>query len=145
VIAPPSTLRLSAQERAWLTWLKTRTGARSYAPLLRFALVLSLAEPRAPHPQALPADGLEVDWATLGGQHGEIYWACVVECTTRHGLPAEEAPRQLRAHLYRGIGLLRSDRRVGDAASAAARTAPLFADVEPAPAVDGLEPEGDET
>jgi hypothetical protein len=30
-------------------------------------------------------------------------------------------------------------------ASAAARTAPLFADVEPAPAVDGLEPEGDET
>lgn len=29
-------------------------------------------------------------------------------------------------------------------ASAAARTAPLFADVEPAPAVDGLEPEGDE-
>mgnify|MGYP000970417186 FL=1 len=29
-------------------------------------------------------------------------------------------------------------------ASAAARTAPLFDDVEPAPAVDGLEPEGDE-
>lgn len=29
--------------------------------------------------------------------------------------------------------------------SAAARTAPLFADVEPAPAGDGLEPEGDES
>lgn len=107
MITPPNTLRLSAQERAWLVWLKGKTGVATANVLLRFALALSLREPSPPGVQPLPTDGLEIDWLTLGGQYREIYWALVVERTRQHGLPADDARAQLRAHLHRGLGALR--------------------------------------
>lgn len=107
MIAPPNTLRLSAQERAWLVWLKGKTGCTTFATVLRFALALSLREPSPPGVQPLPTDGLEIDWLTLGGQYREIYWALVLERTRQHGLPADDARAQLRAHLHRGLGALR--------------------------------------
>jgi DNA sulfur modification protein DndE len=110
MIAPPATLRLSAQERAWLLWIRQKTGALTYALPCRWALALSLAEPSPPPSHALPGGELEISWATLGGRYAPIYWACVVE---RHGT---DAPQALRAHLYRGIGALRSDRRIASPA-----------------------------
>ena len=61
MITPPMTLRLSAQERAWLVWLKGKTGVATANVLLRFALALSLREPSPPGVQPLPTDGLEID------------------------------------------------------------------------------------
>lgn len=107
MITPPMTLRLSAQERAWLVWLKGKTGVATANVLLRFALALSLREASPPGVQPLPTDGLEIDWLTLGGQYREIYWALVLERTRQHGLPADDARAQLRAHLHRGLGALR--------------------------------------
>jgi DNA sulfur modification protein DndE len=109
VIAPPATLRLSAEERSRLLWVRTRTGLTTYAAACRWALALSLAVASDPPAQQLPGDGLEIAWATLGGRYGELWWACVVE---RHG---EAAPQALRAHLHRGIGILRGERSLSPA------------------------------
>lgn len=106
MISPPASLRLSDQERTWLLWIRTRTGATTHAVPCRWALALSLAIPSAPPAHQLPSDGLEIAWSTLGGRYAPIYWACLVE---RHGA---EAPRALRAHLHRGIGLLRGERHL---------------------------------
>ena len=106
MIVPPSTLRLSAEERTWLLWIRTKTHLTTFAAPCRWALALSLAVPTDPPAHQLPGDGLEIAWSTLGGRYAELWWACVVE---RHG---EAAPQALRAHLHRGIGLLRSDRRI---------------------------------
>ncbi len=102
-------LRLSAEERSRLLWVRTRTGLTTYAAACRWALALSLAVASDPPAHTLPGDGLEIAWSTLGGRYAEVWWACVVE---RHG---EAAPQALRAHLCRGIGLLRGERGLSPA------------------------------
>ncbi len=109
MIAPPTTLRLSAEERSRLLWVRTRTGLTTFAAPCRWALALSLRTPSDPPAHQLPGDGLEIAWATLGGRYAELWWACLVE---RHG---EAAPQALRAHLHRGIGLLRGERGLSPA------------------------------
>ena len=109
MIVPPSTLRLSAEERSRLLWVRTRTGLPTFAAPCRWALALSLRTPSDPPAHQLPGDGLEIAWSTLGGRYAEVWWACVVE---RHG---EAAPQALRAHLHRGIGLLRGERSLSPA------------------------------
>lgn len=106
---PHTTLRLSAEEKSRLLWVRTRTGLTTYAAACRWALALSLRAPTDPPAHTLPGDGLEIAWATLGGRYAEVWWACVVE---RHGA---DAPRMLRAHLHRGIGLLRGERGLSPA------------------------------
>ncbi len=109
MIAPPTTLRLSAEERTWLLWIRTKTRLPTFAAPCRWALALSLAVPSDPPTHQLPGDGLEITWATLGGRYAPLYWACIVE---RHG---DAAPQALRAHLHRGIGLLRGERGLSPA------------------------------
>lgn len=93
MITPPSTLRLSAEERSWLLWVRTRTGLTTYAVPCRWALGLSLRAPTDPPAQQFPGDGLEIAWSTLGVAPAELWWACVV---ARYGEALAKLEEMLR-------------------------------------------------
>lgn len=60
-------------------------------------------------------------WRTFGGDHADIYEAilksrCLVD---EHEITPTELSRQLRQHIYRGVGYLASSNRIANVAEIA--------------------------
>ena len=97
---------LSADNTQKVRTLKGRTGLTPNI-LCRFALALSLRDPGVPDPTAFPNDGMEFNRHTLFGPHEVILLALLRQRCVQDGLdPDLDLPKQLHAHINRGVGIL---------------------------------------
>lgn len=109
---PIETVRLSKKSKDQLTTLKRRTGITTWNVLCRWAFCVSIAE-KTPPRKDLPTGEhpIEMTWRTFAGEHEEIYLELLRDRCLQEGLSTDDATlsRQLRLHLYRGIGYLVGD------------------------------------
>lgn len=108
-------VRLSQQAKDQLIKLKRVTGIKNWNVLCRWAFCTSLAEPTAPTPTKIAADGgVEMTWRVFAGAQEEVYLALLKTRCRRDGLDTsgETLATQLRLHLHRGIGYLFADRKM---------------------------------
>lgn len=116
-------IRLGSRAKNQLTSLKRKTGIPNWNVLCRWAFVLSVREPSRPRQVSDPLEGgVEMAWRTFGGDYSDIYEAllkarCLVD---EHELTPSELSRQLRQHIYRGIGYLASSKHVTNIADLSA-------------------------
>jgi len=96
---------LSSEASERLKQLKARTGLTPNI-LSRIGLCLSLSEPGVPNPDLYPEEDREFNRYTLLGEWDDLYVALLRQRLLQDGLPAEEAERQFRAHLHRGVEAL---------------------------------------
>jgi DNA sulfur modification protein DndE len=119
-------LRLGNRAKNQLISLKRRTGIANWNVLCRWAFVLSIREPSRPRQVSDPLEGgVEMTWRTFGGDYADIYEAllkarCLVD---EHELTPSELSRQLRQHIYRGIGYLAASNRITNVADLSALAA----------------------
>jgi DNA sulfur modification protein DndE len=126
-------IRLGSRAKNQLISLKRKTGIPNWNVLCRWAFVLSLRETSRPRQVTDPLeDGVEMTWRTFGGDYADIYEALIkARCLKdEHELTPSELSRQLRQHIYRGIGYLASSNRITSVAglSALATVAPNIDD-----------------
>lgn len=93
---------LSSEASERLKQLKARTGLTPNI-LSRIGLCLSFAEPAIPDPHLYPEEDREFNRYTLLGEWDDLYVALLKHRLLQDGLPLEEAERQFRAHLHRGV------------------------------------------
>lgn len=108
-------VRLSNRAKMQLSRLKGRTGIQNWNVLCRWALCLSLADPRPPAETNIVLDSnVEMSWYVFGGEYHELYTALLVQRCLDEGL--EVTPSNInalfRAHLHRGIAFLSATRRI---------------------------------
>ncbi|MCA9111013.1 MAG: DNA sulfur modification protein DndE [Planctomycetaceae bacterium] len=96
---------LSSEASERLKQLKARTGLTPNI-LSRIGLCLSFAEPAIPDPAIYPEEDREFNRYTLLGEWDDLYVALLKQRLLQDGLPLEEAERQFRAHLHRGVEAL---------------------------------------
>jgi len=110
-------IRLGGRARNQLISLKRRTGIENWNILCRWAFALSLNEESRPRNVDQPFEGgIEMAWHTFAGEFDEIYEALLTQRCLDDGLDATptEMNRQLRQHLYRGIGYLAAGKRINN-------------------------------
>ena len=108
-------IRLGGRARSQLISLKRKTGIENWNVLCRWAFALSINEESRPRNIDQPLDGgIEMAWHTFAGEYDEIYEALLIQRCLDDGLDATPAEmnRQLRQHLYRGIGYLAAGKRI---------------------------------
>lgn len=103
------TLRLSERSKDKLVKLRRSTGIKHWNALCRWALCVSLADPRPVGGSRLVADSnVELSWKVLTGDWGDVYLALLQQRAAVDGTGAD--PKQLgmllRRHVHRGIELL---------------------------------------
>jgi DNA sulfur modification protein DndE len=99
--------------------LKRKTGIPNWNVLCRWAFVLSIKEPSRPRQVSDPLEGgVEMTWRTFGGDYADIYEALLkARCLSdEHELTPSDLSRQLRQHIYRGIGYLATSNRIANVA-----------------------------
>jgi DNA sulfur modification protein DndE len=115
-------VRLGKRAKNQLVSLKRKTGIPNWNILCRWAFVLSIRESSRPRQVSDPLEGgVEMTWHTFGGEHQDIYEAILkARCLTDgHELTPTELSRQLRQHIYRGIGYLASSGQITSVANLA--------------------------
>ena len=115
-------IRLGKRAKNQLISLKRKTGIPNWNVLCRWAFVLSIREPSRPRQVSDPLEGgVEMTWRTFGGDHADIYEAILkARCLNdEHEITPTELSRQLRQHIYRGIGYLASSNRIANVAEMA--------------------------
>jgi len=113
---------LGKRAKNQLISLKRKTGIPNWNVLCRWAFVLSIREPSRPRQVSDPLEGgVEMTWRTFGGDHADIYEAILkARCLNdEHEITPTELSRQLRQHIYRGIGYLASSNRIANVAEMA--------------------------
>ncbi|MEA9589202.1 DNA sulfur modification protein DndE [Xanthomonas sp. WHRI 10064A] len=103
------TLRLSERSKDQLVKLRRSTGIKHWNALCRWALCVSLADPRSVGGSRLIADSnVELSWKVLTGEWGNVYLALLQQRAALDGSGTD--PKQLsmllRRHVHRGIELL---------------------------------------
>jgi len=93
---------LSSEASERLKQLKARTGLTPNI-LCRIGLCFSLSEPGMPDPDLYPEEDREFNRYTLLGEWDDLYVALLKQRLLQDGLPEDEAERQFRAHLHRGV------------------------------------------
>ena len=110
------TLRLSERGKDQLIKLRRNTGIKHWNALCRWALCLSLADPRPVGGSRLVADSnVELSWKVLTGDWGDVYIALLQQRAEidGSGLEPKQLGMLLRRHVHRGIELLAgSDKQV---------------------------------
>lgn len=113
-------IRLSKRTKDQLSRLKRRTGIPTYNVLCRWALCLSLSEPRrqsvqesvnrnAPSPVIGHSSeddiALEIDWRILGGEHSDIYIAAIKQTRIENGLSTDTKAilDEIKLHTENGV------------------------------------------
>ena len=110
-------IRLSQKDKDALIALKRRTGIGQWNILCRWALLLSLAEPKVPKSKEIVADSnIEMGWKTFGGEYDQLLLHLLAERCLADGLPADAKSlvRHFKLHLHRGIGYLSAKGKVSD-------------------------------
>lgn len=103
------TLRLSERGRDQLVKLRRTTGIKHWNALCRWALCVSLADPRPVGGSRLIADSnVELSWKVLTGDWGDVYLALLVQRAAVDGVDSDhkQLGMLLRRHVHRGIELL---------------------------------------
>lgn len=118
---------LSAGASECLKQLKAKTGLTPNI-LTRIGLCLSLSEPSIPDPDLYPEEDREFNRYTLLGEWDVLYVALLKQRLLHDGLPTEEAERQFRAHLHRGVeSLAKLAKTLPDLLRLSARATPMTA------------------
>lgn len=110
-------IRLGKRAKNQLVTLKRKTGIPNWNTLCRWAFVLSIREPSRPRQVSDPLEGgVEMTWRTFGGDQADIYEALLRSRCLTDGrkLTPVELSKQLRQHIYRGIGYLATSNRIGN-------------------------------
>jgi DNA sulfur modification protein DndE len=103
------TLRLSERSKDQLLKLRRTTGIRHWNALCRWALCVSLADPRPVGGSRLIADSnVELSWKVLTGEWGEVYLALLRQRANLDGASEDTKGLSmlLRRHVHRGIELM---------------------------------------
>ena len=116
------TIRLGGRARNQLISLKRKTGIENWNILCRWAFTLSINEESRPRSVDQPLDGgIEMTWHTFAGEYDAIYEALLLQRCANDGIDVtpSELSKQLRQHLYRGIGYLAAGKRINNIADLA--------------------------
>lgn len=102
-------LRLSDGAKDQLMRLRRSTGIKHWNALCRWALCMSISDPRPVGVSRLVAgSNVEMSWKVLTGDQGEVYFALLKQRCAIDGASADDASLSLllRRHVHRGIAMI---------------------------------------
>ncbi len=116
---------LSSEASERLKQLKAKTGLTPNI-LSRIGFCLSLSEPSIPDPKLYPEEDREFNRYTLLGEWDDLYVALLRQRMLQDALSPNQAEKQFRAHLHRGIlSLGRIAKSLADVLQISTRSAAL--------------------
>ncbi len=109
------TVRISEQAKNQLIKLKRKTKIENWNVLCRWALCLSLADPKpVTEKEIITNSSVEMTWKVFGGEYHKIYEALLKErCyQDRIVLSKKNLSKQFKLHLHRGISYLDNSSKI---------------------------------
>ena len=114
------TVRLSDQAKGQLIKLKRKTKIENWNVLCRWALCLSLSDPKIPSDTAFKSNSaVEMTWKVFGGEYSDLFEALMKERCHGDGikLTKDNLAKYFRLHLHRGITYLDNSEDVSNLVS----------------------------
>jgi DNA sulfur modification protein DndE len=111
------TIRLSEQAKNQLIKIKRRTKIENWNTLCRWALCLSLADPKPVKDHEIKYNSsVEMTWKVFGGEYCDLFDALIKERCDQDGieLSKKNLTKQLKLHIHRGISYMDTNPPIND-------------------------------